>query len=98
MTISDNFFLSKKRANPKLHKYFVQAFTNVNVVPLKLKVKWKNCLHIIRNFRFNFSHIYREENICADRLANANFLLPLMGSITIADRFYNTLGEIVEEW
>jgi hypothetical protein len=56
----------------------VQAFTNVNVVAWvawKLKLKWKNCFHTIRNFRFRFSHIYRETNTCADRLANAGFFV-----------------------
>jgi hypothetical protein len=40
------------------------------VVPWKLKVN-----HIIRNFRFRFSHIYREKNSCVDRLANAGFFV-----------------------
>jgi ribonuclease HI len=53
----------------------VQAFSNSHLVPWKLKTKWKNCLHHIRNFRFRFSHIYREGNICADRLANAGFFV-----------------------
>jgi hypothetical protein len=56
----------------------------VNLVPWKLNVKWKNCLHIIRNFRFRFSHIYREGNTCADKLANADFFcwwVSLVGSI-----------------
>jgi ribonuclease HI len=53
----------------------VQAFSNVHLVPWKLKTKWKNCLHHIRDFRFRFSHIYREGNTCADRLANAGFFV-----------------------
>ncbi|WJX41072.1 hypothetical protein P8452_28481 [Trifolium repens] len=53
----------------------VQAFSNAHLVPWKLKTKWKNCLHHIRDFRFRFSHIYREGNTCADRLANAGFFV-----------------------
>lgn len=48
----------------------ILGFSNVNLVPLKFKVKWKNCLQIIRNFRSRFSHIYREGNTCANKQAN----------------------------
>lgn len=53
----------------------VQAFSNIHLVPWKLKTKWKNCLHHLRNFRFRYSHIYREGNSCADRLANAGLFV-----------------------
>jgi len=36
-------------------------------LPWKLQNKWENCMNIIRNFKFRVSHIYREENVCADR-------------------------------
>jgi ribonuclease HI len=53
----------------------VQAFSNIQLIPWKLKTKWKNCLHRIKDFRFRVSHIYREGNTCADRLANAGFFV-----------------------
>jgi hypothetical protein len=36
---------------------------------------WKNCLHIIRNFRFRVSHIYREGNVYAHRITNTGFYI-----------------------
>jgi hypothetical protein len=42
---------------------------------LLLVQAFTNCLHTIRNFQFRFSHIYREGNTCADRLANAGFFV-----------------------
>jgi ribonuclease HI len=53
----------------------IQAFSNIQLVPWKLKTKWTNCLSYIRQFRFRYSHIYREGNTCADRLANAGFFV-----------------------
>jgi ribonuclease HI len=41
----------------------IQAFTYVNLVHWKVKMKWKNSLHIIKKSSFRFSHIYRERKI-----------------------------------
>jgi len=35
----------------------------------------KNYIHIIRNFRFRYSHIYREWVTCADWIANVDFFV-----------------------
>jgi len=36
-----------------------------------IKSKWKNYLNIIRNFKLRVSHIYKEENVCANIIVNA---------------------------
>lgn len=48
----------------------VQAFSNVDLVPLRLRNKWRNCLCLVSNMIFRVSHIYREVNACADKLAS----------------------------
>lgn len=48
----------------------VAAFKSSYIVPWKLRNRWFNCLDSIRSMRFYVSHIYREGNTCADRLAN----------------------------
>lgn len=37
----------------------------------------ENTLLTICSFRFNISHIFKKGNACANRLANADFLLSL---------------------
>lgn len=34
-----------------------------------LRNRWKNCLQLTKQMSFIFSHIYREGNTCADKLA-----------------------------
>lgn len=51
----------------------VTAFKNVSLVPWKLRNRWMNCLAMTRRMRFHCSHIYREGNACADKLANFGF-------------------------
>ena len=53
----------------------VLDFTNVNLIPSKLKVKLKNCIHIIRNFHFRFYDLYKEKNTCVERLTNVGFFV-----------------------
>ncbi|XP_062028853.1 uncharacterized protein LOC133744833 [Rosa rugosa] len=38
-------------------------------VPWRLRTQWKNCLHMSRQLNIHFSHIYREGNSVADKLA-----------------------------
>ena len=51
-------------------KLVVMAFKSKLVVPWELRNRWENCLHLTYNMRFCVSHIYREGNTWADRLAN----------------------------
>jgi ribonuclease HI len=44
------------------------AFENNNMVPWDLRNRWLNCRSLDTNLRW--SHIYREGNSCADKLAN----------------------------
>jgi len=46
------------------------------VVPWCLKNRWQNCLFRLRSMRLIVSHIYREENTCADSLANLVLSFP----------------------
>ncbi|MCI24036.1 ribonuclease H protein [Trifolium medium] len=48
----------------------VQAFSNASLVPWELSNKWLNCTIIARNMNFVVSHVYREGNQCANKLAN----------------------------
>jgi len=47
--------------------YVVQAFKNVDIVPLYLPTRWHNCFQL--GLQTICSHIYREGNCCADKLA-----------------------------
>jgi ribonuclease HI len=48
----------------------VQAFTSASLLPWELSNRWLNCTKITRNMNFVVSHVYRERNQCANRLAN----------------------------
>lgn len=47
----------------------VLAFKDSLLVPWKLQNHWKNCISLVRNMNFNVTHIFREGNVCADRIA-----------------------------
>ncbi|GAU24780.1 hypothetical protein TSUD_356100 [Trifolium subterraneum] len=49
-------------------KIALEAFTNHDIVPWDLRNRWTNCLSLDVNVKY--SHIYREGNACADKLAN----------------------------
>lgn len=48
----------------------VMAFNSPNLVPWQLRNIWRNCLLLFSHMQFIDSHIYREGNTCADKLAN----------------------------
>lgn len=45
-----------------------QAFSNRSRVPWKIFNRWENCLHLVKSVDFSFSHTYREDNSCADKI------------------------------
>lgn len=51
------------------------AFKSSKIVPWSLRNRWDNCLHLLSLFRFNVTHVYREGNSCADKLANIGLAL-----------------------
>lgn len=51
-------------------KLVIDSFSNPNIVPWKLKNRWLNCMVLSKEMFFLRSHIYREGNNCADKLAN----------------------------
>jgi ribonuclease HI len=53
----------------------VHAFSSSKIVPWVLRNRWENCLLLISNMNFYVSHIYREGNHCADKLANLGLSL-----------------------
>jgi ribonuclease HI len=54
----------------------VLAFKSAKVVPWSLRNRWDNCLTIISKMHFFVTHIYREGNHCADKLASLGLSLP----------------------
>lgn len=50
-------------------KLVLDAFKNISLVPWKLVNRWKNCLYIADRMNIRFSHIFREGNSSADKLA-----------------------------
>lgn len=48
----------------------VQAFSNINLVPWRLKSRWLNCISFTNSVDFMVTHIFREGNACAYSLAN----------------------------
>ena len=54
-----------------------QAFQTSHMVPWSLRNRWLNCLVTSRSMSLVVSHIYREGNSCADRLANVGLSSPL---------------------
>lgn len=53
----------------------VKAFASVDSVPWQLRNRWKNCLVLTRNMEFACTHIYREGNSCADKIATHGLLI-----------------------
>lgn len=48
----------------------IQAFSSPQLVPWQLRTRWRNCIYLTSLMSFKISHIYREGNSCADKLAN----------------------------
>ena len=46
------------------------TFKSSKLVPWHLQNRWDNCIHLISSMAFMVTHIYREDNRCADKLAN----------------------------
>jgi ribonuclease HI len=51
-------------------KIVSMALKSPHVVPWQLKNRWLNCITKIKSMSFCISHIYREGNHCADKLAS----------------------------
>jgi hypothetical protein len=63
---------SKNRSYPCLEfdfKLVIKAFTNPVMVPWKIRNRWFNVLQITNSMHFIVTHIFREGNHCADKLA-----------------------------
>jgi ribonuclease HI len=45
------------------------AFNSSHIVPWKLRNRWFNCLELAKTMVFRVTHIYREGNCCADKMA-----------------------------
>jgi len=50
------------------------AFTTRTNVPWMLRNRWNTCLNYCGKIRFMITHIFREGNVCADKLANLGFI------------------------
>jgi ribonuclease HI len=46
------------------------AYKSPAMVPWMLRNRWFNCMHLLKDMNFILSHIYREGNALADRLAS----------------------------
>jgi len=54
----------------------VMALKNVTLIPSNLRNRWNNCRLMLNDMNFIVSHIYREGNHCADRLAALGLTIP----------------------
>lgn len=54
------------------------AFKSITIVPWHLRNRWQNCLHLCSSMSFFVTHIYREGNHCADKLADIGFSIPYL--------------------
>lgn len=48
----------------------VHYFNKPNCIPWRLLTRWANCIHIARQMNVRITHIFREGNSVADKLAN----------------------------
>jgi len=48
----------------------VMAFKSIALVPCSLRNIWINCNIMLNNTNFIVTHIYREDNLCVDKLAS----------------------------
>ena len=51
-------------------KLLVLTFISISIVPWQLRQRWNQCLLLTQSMNFVVTHIYREGNHCADKLAN----------------------------
>jgi ribonuclease HI len=56
-------------------KLAVLAFKSPNMVPWSLRNRWENCLFKTLSMNFMITHVFREGNHCADKLANLGLSL-----------------------
>jgi hypothetical protein len=49
------------------------AYKSSSMVPWMLRNRWNNCMVMIKDMNFILSHIYREGNALADKLASLGF-------------------------
>jgi len=50
------------------------VFTARANVPWMLCNRWNTCLNYCEKIRFRVTHIFREGNVCANKLANLEFI------------------------
>jgi hypothetical protein len=48
----------------------ISAFKISSIIPWPLKNRWLNCMFKVRNIQVIVSHVYREGNFVAEKLAN----------------------------
>ncbi|KAK9949446.1 hypothetical protein M0R45_004967 [Rubus argutus] len=53
-----------------LHLLSIITITHPHLIPWRLRMHWKICLHLASLLHFRISHIFREGNYVADGLAN----------------------------
>jgi len=46
-----------------------QAFSSFNLIPWSLRGRWRKCIKICKEIKFKVSHIFREGNHYADKMA-----------------------------
>lgn len=48
----------------------VMAFNKDSMIPCGFRNRWRNCKHLLYKMNFLVTHVYREGNRCADKLAS----------------------------
>lgn len=93
--------LQKRIASAMVRMWFYVgglAFSSFNLVPWKIRNRWRNCVHLCQSMNFRVSHIYREGNNCADKLATFGITSQcfswwdLVSSFISEDFIHNRIG------
>lgn len=53
----------------------ILAFKFVDIVPQRFHNRWLNCMALCQSMYFRVSHIFREVNHRADKIASKRFLI-----------------------
>lgn len=69
----------------------VLAFKSSAIIPCNVRNRWENCKLLTNNMNFLVTHIYREGNQSADKLANVGLTLQSITTWLSIPLFLNTL-------
>lgn len=68
----------------------VSVFSSISIVPWQQRNRWVNCLEITKSMNFRVSHIFREDNSYADKIASLGFSVDRL-------HWWDTIPRIISE-